>query len=569
MTLNFYELLSVPRTATTEEIRVAHRHAMTMLHPDKGGSEVLSRKVNEARDTLCDPAARAAYDAGLAAAAAAPSQRPTTENPAPSDAERQDQPGGNRGTDAGTGHGDGRWHTATGERPHTEWGAADPWTDEETTTGSGTRQTGEWQHDDPWPGWDPWADWHRSTNQHQHQQQQQYQQHRPPAGGPSWLGRVNPAAPLMVTPPLQKSRWDRATLILGIGWGVLALAGVLIAAIGWGGRWVPVGIVLIAAWLGMGMLPPRAAAEIPVVGRRALTVAAGLAAVVMGLFVALVPVAAAGGLAAMPTSQAPHGIGGWAEVWGLFGYGVILLSGAITLAVATRTEPTRGGGGLDAVVGPTAVYQHNVFGTPGQRLQQAAATGALPRQQAAAGIAGEQASARLLETILAIPGCKLLHGLAWPGHPNADVDHALVCGRTVALIDSKLWKPGIYAVSPRGAVACDGHPVGDKHVHVGAAVRAWRRVLPAGTRVQAFVVAHAGGGGRIGFTSREGAGVRLCTAADAAEAIGDYLAPEAARVERRVLYRLLTENSTRRWTPMMRRPLLGPLARWRAFTGLR
>jgi hypothetical protein len=83
--------------------------------------------------------------------------------------------------------------------------------------------------------------------------------------------------------------------------------------------------------------------------------------------------------------------------------------------------------------------------------------------------------------------------------------------------------------------------------------------------VSAVVLAHPGSpGGSLRFTSTQAAGVRLCTPADAAEVTGAFLLPEAGRVDRRVLHRLLTEgHRTRRVPPILRRPLLGPLGRLR------
>ncbi|MES2987840.1 MAG: J domain-containing protein [Pseudomonadota bacterium] len=45
-------VLGVGPDADPDEIRAAHRRLVTALHPDKGGSAELTRRINAARDTL-------------------------------------------------------------------------------------------------------------------------------------------------------------------------------------------------------------------------------------------------------------------------------------------------------------------------------------------------------------------------------------------------------------------------------------------------------------------------------------------------------------------------------------
>ncbi|WP_448663195.1 J domain-containing protein [Sphingomonas sp. CJ20] len=45
-------ILGVGAGAGADEVRAAHRRLVTALHPDKGGSEELTRRINAARDTL-------------------------------------------------------------------------------------------------------------------------------------------------------------------------------------------------------------------------------------------------------------------------------------------------------------------------------------------------------------------------------------------------------------------------------------------------------------------------------------------------------------------------------------
>jgi DnaJ-class molecular chaperone len=68
---NFYEILRVPVDASTEAIRKAWRLAAWENHPDLQGSEtepqrraheMVMQRINEAYQTLSDPAKRRRYD---------------------------------------------------------------------------------------------------------------------------------------------------------------------------------------------------------------------------------------------------------------------------------------------------------------------------------------------------------------------------------------------------------------------------------------------------------------------------------------------------------------------------
>ncbi len=64
---DFYEVLGVSRTASSEEVRQAYRVVSKRTHPDAGGNSGLFRLVSEAHAVLSDPGRRVEYDRALTA----------------------------------------------------------------------------------------------------------------------------------------------------------------------------------------------------------------------------------------------------------------------------------------------------------------------------------------------------------------------------------------------------------------------------------------------------------------------------------------------------------------------
>lgn len=81
------------------------------------------------------------------------------------------------------------------------------------------------------------------------------------------------------------------------------------------------------------------------------------------------------------------------------------------------------------------------WGKPGQLDD---AVGKFSAHNVALGIAGEKFTAELMEQLLKIPGTRIFHGLKFPGSETADVDHAIINGNKIALVDSKMWSGGDY-----------------------------------------------------------------------------------------------------------------------------
>lgn len=62
MTVEYYSILGVEKTASEADIKKAYRKLASKLHPDKGGSKEEFQKLQEAYSVLGDPAKRAEYD---------------------------------------------------------------------------------------------------------------------------------------------------------------------------------------------------------------------------------------------------------------------------------------------------------------------------------------------------------------------------------------------------------------------------------------------------------------------------------------------------------------------------
>ena len=89
-----------------------------------------------------------------------------------------------------------------------------------------------------------------------------------------------------------------------------------------------------------------------------------------------------------------------------------------------------------------------VIGRAGGGLEAGRNQWAANADVARQGHAGELRTAAVLDPIARTPaGPTVLHDLTIPGS-RANIDHALVRGRDVLLIDSKQWKPGLYWTMP-------------------------------------------------------------------------------------------------------------------------
>lgn len=114
-----------------------------------------------------------------------------------------------------------------------------------------------------------------------------------------------------------------------------------------------------------------------------------------------------------------------------------------------------------------------VIGMPGGGLEPGRAGWAVSERVAEVGRSGELATADVLDPLTrAWRGPTVLHDLGVPASA-ANIDHVVVAGRRVVVVDSKVWRPGRYTMR-------SGHPMRDgvafPHAGLGSTVFGARRL---------------------------------------------------------------------------------------------
>lgn len=94
----------------------------------------------------------------------------------------------------------------------------------------------------------------------------------------------------------------------------------------------------------------------------------------------------------------------------------------------------------------TGVNTGRIYGTPGGGLVKADWLAASAQGAAKVGRNGEIATGALLNKFAAMDGgVSVMHDLKVPSAKyKANIDHVVVSGRTVYVIDAKVWKPAFY-----------------------------------------------------------------------------------------------------------------------------
>ncbi|MFE9744978.1 DnaJ domain-containing protein [Saccharothrix saharensis] len=147
----------------------------------------------------------------------------------------------------------------------------------------------------------------------------------------------------------------------------------------------------------------------------------------------------------------------------------------------------------------------------------------------------ERLTADLLSQYLTrLPGARVFHGLAWPGSVFADVDHAVLCGRRLVLIESKSWLPGHYEAEDDGTVWRNGHPFRGGGMRMPRSLAVYRKLLPW-LDIRTALLVYPSRDGVVTTEEPADAVVPPMTPAQFVEEIGDWLAEDPATVDREAL----------------------------------
>ncbi|MGO1052214.1 J domain-containing protein [Crossiella sp. CA198] len=154
------------------------------------------------------------------------------------------------------------------------------------------------------------------------------------------------------------------------------------------------------------------------------------------------------------------------------------------------------------------------------------------RPGAEEGEVAEQLTARLLGRYLTrLPGVRIFHGLAWPDSVFADIDHAVLCGRRLVLIESKLWLPGHYTADDTGGLRRNGHAYRGGGTRLPEGVEAFRDLLPE-VEVRGVLVLYPNRAGEITTGEAPEVPAPPMSPEQFITEIGQWLAAEPSTVDR-------------------------------------
>jgi hypothetical protein len=143
----------------------------------------------------------------------------------------------------------------------------------------------------------------------------------------------------------------------------------------------------------------------------------------------------------------------------------------------------------------------------------------------------ERLTADLLKRYLTrLPGVRIFHGLAEPGSVFADVDHAVLCGQRLVLIESKMWLPGHYDVDDAGELWRNDHPFRGGSTRLADQLPVFQELWPD-LEIRGVLLIYPTRPGDI-TTDYADAEIAPMVPADFVQEIGSWLAADPLTVDR-------------------------------------
>jgi hypothetical protein len=175
------------------------------------------------------------------------------------------------------------------------------------------------------------------------------------------------------------------------------------------------------------------------------------------------------------------------------------------------------------LTGPKGAFAgHRVFGDPGGGSEHRA----------------QRLTAEVLSRYLTrLPAVRIFHGLAEPGSVFADVDHAVLCGRRLVLIESKMWLPGHYDIDEDGEIWRNDHPFRGGSTQLADRLKVFTDLWPD-LEIRGALLIYPTRPGDV-TTDPTGADIPPLTPADFVRDIGGWLAKDPNTVDKRALATLL------------------------------
>lgn len=187
---------------------------------------------------------------------------------------------------------------------------------------------------------------------------------------------------------------------------------------------------------------------------------------------------------------------------------IFVLLAVFHAGVPLLARPYAVAGKADRAI-PAGMRDHRVFGSTGTGL---ARVRGWRRAAVESGLLGEALTGELLEHyVTRIPSARIFHSLAWPGSARADVDHAVLCGRRLVLVDSKRWEPGDYTFTTEGNLLRAGRPFLGSQIRLPDAIAAYQRLLPQ-CDVHGVVLIHPNRQGTVSIPANPRPRVQALTA---------------------------------------------------------